>query len=156
MTCREKLESYLRDQGVAFQVQHHPLAYTAHRVAQSEHISGRLIAKVVVVFAAGALKMLVLPANHHVDFEQAAAVLGTSTVRMASEQDFGPAFPDCEVGAEPAFGNLYDLPVYVDRALTRDETIFTRAGTHTDTLSLKYADYERLVRPVVADFGRLS
>jgi Ala-tRNA(Pro) deacylase len=154
VNCREKLEAYLRDNVVAFQVQHHQLAYTAHKVAQSEHVSGKLIAKAVLVFADGALKMLVLPANHHVDFEKAAAAIGVREVRMASEQDFGPSFPDCEVGAEPAFGNLYDLPVYVDRALTWDETIITRAGTHTDTLSLTYADYERLVGPVVADFGR--
>jgi len=156
MDCRERLEAYLRDNGVAFQVQHHPLAYTAQQVAHSEHVPGRVVAKAVLVLADGQIRMLVLPANHHVDLEKVADVLGARNVRLATEAEFGPAFPDCQVGAEPIFGNLYNLPVYVEQSLTKDDTIITRAGTHTDTLSLKYTDFERLVRPIVASFGRLG
>ena len=54
----------------------------------------------------------------------------------------------------PPFGNLYDLPVYVDKALAQDETIVFQAGTHTDTMSLKYADFERLVKPTVVELAR--
>jgi Ala-tRNA(Pro) deacylase len=154
VTSRERIESYLRDNGVAFQVQHHPLAYTAQQVAHSEHVSGKLIAKVVLVLADGQMKMLVLPASYHVDLTAAAEALGAQNVRLAGESEFGPVFGDSKVGAEPAFGNLYGLPVYVERALTKDDTIITRAGTHTDTLSLKYSDFDQLVHPIVAAFGR--
>jgi Ala-tRNA(Pro) deacylase len=54
----------------------------------------------------------------------------------------------------PPFGNLYDLPVYVEETLTEDETIVFRAGTHTDTMSVRYADFERLVEPAVAELAR--
>jgi len=63
-------------------------------------------------------------------------------------------FPDCEVGAEPPFGNLYGLPVYVDRELAKDETIVVEAGTYTETISLRFADYQRLVQPTIADLSR--
>ena len=53
----------------------------------------------------------------------------------------------------PPFGNLYNLPVFVDKALAEDETIFFQAGTHTDTMSMKYADFERLVKPTVAELA---
>jgi nicotinate phosphoribosyltransferase len=56
-------------------------------------------------------------------------------------------------GAVPPFGNLYGLPVYVDRTLAAEVVIVCQAGTHTDTVSLRLADFERLVRPVVADFA---
>ncbi|HZU06843.1 MAG TPA: YbaK/EbsC family protein [Chloroflexota bacterium] len=153
MECRSRLETYLREQRVPFQVQHHPLAYTAQRVAQSEHIPGRLLVKTVVVLADGRLVMLALPATHRVDLARVSAVLGTPNVRLAREDEFATAFPDCEVGAMPPFGNLYQVPVYVDRALTEDETIVFRAGTHTDTMSIKYADFARLVQPTVAEFA---
>jgi Ala-tRNA(Pro) deacylase len=74
-----------------------------------------------------------------------------SEVHLADEEHFADAFPDCEVGAMPPFGNLYDVPVYVDRALVEDETIVFRSGTHTDTMSVSYADFEKLVRPTVVD-----
>jgi prolyl-tRNA editing enzyme YbaK/EbsC (Cys-tRNA(Pro) deacylase) len=42
----------------------------------------------------------------------------------------------------------------VDRLLAEDDTIVVQAGTQTDTLSLKYADFARLVEPRLADFAR--
>ena len=154
MDCKERLEAHLREGKVPFQVQHHAIAFTAQEIAASEHVPGKMLAKVVMVLADGKMAMLALPAPYRVDLEKAAAVLGAKEVRLAREEEFAAAFPDCEVGAMPPFGNLYDVPVYVDEALAEDETIVCQAGTHTDTISLKYADYERLARPTVAAFAR--
>lgn len=154
MRCRERLEKYLRENQVPFQVQHHPRVYTAQEVAASEHIPGRMMAKTVMVLAKGQLEMVVLPASYRVDLAKVGAALGSEDVRLAHEGEFANTFPDCEVGAEPPFGNLWDVPVYVDRSLTQDESIVFRAGTHTDTLSVAYADFERLIQPTVADLAQ--
>ena len=154
MTCKDRLEAYLRDNQVPYQTQHHPTAFTAQAVAETEHISGKLLAKVVMVVADGDLVMLVLPAAHRADLAHAAAVLDAREVRLTEESEFATIFSDCEVGAMPPFGNLYGLPVYVDQTLAEDETIFFQAGTHTDTMSLKFADFEQLVKPNLADFAR--
>ena len=154
MGCKEALEAYLRDSKVPFQVQHHAVAYTAQEVAAAEHVPGRMLAKVVMVLADGNLAMFVLPAPARVDLEKAAAVLGAKKARLAREEEFADRFTGCEVGAMPPFGNLYDLPVFVDNSLAEDETIVFEAGTHTDTMSMKYADFERLVKPQPAEFAR--
>ena len=154
MKCKDRLEAYLRENKVPFQVQHHAQAFTAQEIAASEHVPGKMLAKVVMVFAEGKMVMLALPATHRVDLTKAGRVLGAKDVRLAREDEFAAAFPDCEVGAMPPFGNLYDLPVYIDKALAEDETIVFNAGTHTDTISLKYTDYERLAKPTVADFAK--
>lgn len=153
-TCRERLEAYLREQGVPFQIQHHPPTYTAQETAASEHLPGRMMAKVVMIIADGRLILLALPAPARVDLAQVGARLGASEVRLAREEEFAAAFPDCEVGAMPPFGNLYNLPVYVDGTLATNETIVFPAGTHTDTMSVRYADFARLVQPTVAAFAR--
>ena len=62
-------------------------------------------------------------------------------------------FPGIELGAMPPFGNLYDMAVYVDEALARDERIAFNAGTHSELIQLDYADFERLVQPTVANFS---
>ena len=154
MDCKERLQIYLREQGVFFQSQQHPQAFTAQEVAGSEHVPGKLFAKVVMVKADGKLAMLALPAPFVVDYGKAKAALHAKEVRLAEEGEFDSAFPDCEVGAMPPFGNLYDLPTYVDRSLAEDETIVFNAGTHTETMSVKYADFARLAKPVVAQFAR--
>lgn len=78
---------------------------------------------------------------------KAAEATGAKEVRLAHEDEFAAAFPDCEVGAMPPFGNLYGLPVFADAELAQDETIVFNAGTHEDTIHMKYADFQRLVQP---------
>ena len=155
MTCKERLEAYLRENGVPYQSQHHARVITAQEVAAAEHVPGKMFAKTVIVLPADEVNMvmLVLPAPYHVNPRKASAALGASEVHLADEERFADAFPDCDVGAMPPFGNLYDVPVYADRTLVEDETIVFRAGTHTDTMSVSYADFEKLVRPNLADFA---
>ena len=153
MNCKDRLEDYLRENAVPFEVQHHTRVVTAQEVAATEHIPGEMLAKTVIVLADGEMVMLALAAPYQVDLEKAGESLGAKEVRLAEEGEFENAFPDCEVGAMPPFGNLYDLPVYVEEALAEDETIFFRAGTHTDTMSVKYTDFERLVEPTIVEFA---
>ena len=153
MNCKDRLESYLRDNQVSFETHHHPTAFTAQEVAASEHTPGKMVVKVVMVLADGELVMLAMPAPYQADLDRVGEVLGATEVRLAHEEEFASAFPDCEVGAMPPFGNLYDLPVYVDEALAEDETIVVQAGAHTDTIHLNYADFERLVEPTVVRFA---
>jgi Ala-tRNA(Pro) deacylase len=153
MDCKERLERYLRDNSVPFELQHHPLAYTAQAVAESEHVPGRLVAKVVMVYADGRLTMLALPAPARVDLARAAAAMGAKEVRLAHEEEFRAAFADCQIGAMPPFGNLYGVPTFVERSLAEDESIIFQAGTHTDTIRVAYKDYDRVVKPVVAEFA---
>ena len=148
-----RLKMNLRHHRVGFQVEYHPAAFTAQEVAASEHLSGNLMAKSVMVIADGKLAMLVLPASLRVDEERAARALGAREVRLAREEDFAFTFRDTEVGAMPPFGNLYGVPVYVDRALAEQESITVQAGTHTATITLNYANFARLVRPTVADLA---
>ena len=152
MDCKDRLEAYLREKQVPFEVRHHPRAITAQEVAASEHVPGKMLAKTVMVLADGKMVMLALPAPYQVDMDKVGKVLG-GEVRLAHEEEFENTFPDCEVGAMPPFGNLYEVPVYVEAALAEDETIVFRAGTHTDTMSVSYADFERLVEPTIAEFA---
>jgi Ala-tRNA(Pro) deacylase len=151
--CRDRLENYLRENQVPFEEHHHPRAVSAQEVAASEHVPGRMLAKTVMVLLDGQMVMLALPAPYQVDLEKAAAALGVDEVRLAEEEEFEDSFPDCEVGAMPPFGNLYGVPVYVEKTLAEDETIVFRSGTHTETMSVSYSDFERLVEPTVAVFA---
>jgi Ala-tRNA(Pro) deacylase len=62
-------------------------------------------------------------------------------------------FPQCETGAMPPFGNLFGLPLIVDRTLEDDTNIAFQAGTHTESIRMKYLDFKRLARPQVADIA---
>ena len=144
-----RLHQLLEQQHVPYQTIRHRTAYSAQETAAAAHVPGRELAKVVMVRSGGAFVMLVVPAPYRVDLERAKSAVGKSDLVLATEDEFTGLFPQCEAGAMPPFGNLYDLPVYVDQTLTRDEEIVFNAGTHTQTVKMKYADFARLVQPKV-------
>ena len=145
-----KLREYLDRNGVAYEMLSHPEAYTAQQVAEAQHVPGKELAKVVMARSGSEFAMLVLPAPYRVDLERARGALAKPKLELATEQDFAALFPQCQPGAMPPFGNLYDIPVWVDQGLLADEKIVFNAGTHTDTVRMRYADFERLVQPRVA------
>ena len=151
MDCKQGLEAILRDRGVEYWTHFHGVAYTAQETAEKDHVPGRLFAKPVIVLADGSLKMLVVAAPDRVDLERAKSALGVSEIELAHEEQFEDQFPDCEVGAMPPFGSLYNLSTYIDRTLSEQDTIAFPAGTHTDTLVVRASDYLECEKPTVAD-----
>lgn len=142
-----RLTEYLDDNDKKYVVIKHSKAFTAQEVAASAHIPGREMAKTVILKVDGDLKMLVLPSTHDVDFDQVKEQLGASEVALATEDEFSSMFPDCEVGAMPPFGNLYDMEVLVAESLTEDEEIAFNAGTHRELVRMAYQDFEDLANP---------
>jgi len=145
----ERLKRYLEENRVGFEHHVHRTAYTAQQVAAEEHVPGRMMAKTVIVNTGDGFIMAVLPAPLRVDLDALRTALDKPEVRLASEAEFARLFPDSETGAMPPFGNLYDLPVYSDESLRRDPEIVFNAGTHRDTIRMRYEDFARLVQPEV-------
>jgi Ala-tRNA(Pro) deacylase len=147
----EKLHALLDEHDVAYEVEDHPRAVTAHRLAATEGISGYDIAKPVLLSISGQLAMVVVPGAEIVDLDRAGEVLGGNEVRLATEDEFVSVFEDCEPGAEPPFGNLYGIPTFLDEDLRARERIVCRDGSHTRTITVAMADYVRLVKPEIVD-----
>lgn len=148
-----RLRSLLESGGVAYETIHHVPDYTAQETASHTHTKGREFAKPVVLRADDRYVMAVVPAHRRVNLDRAREAIGARKVRLATEEEIRELFPDSDVGAEPPFGNLYDLPVYASPELAEHERITFNAGSHEECVRMRWADYERLVRPVVVDLA---
>ncbi len=144
-----KLIQYLDDNDKKYVVIKHSKAYTAQEVAASAHIPGKDMVKAVMLKIDGDMKMAVLPSTHQVNFELLKDLLETDDVELAAEDEFKTLFPDCEPGAMPPFGNLYDMDTYVAETLTDNKEIAFNAGTHKELVKMSYSDFEELVQPKV-------
>jgi Ala-tRNA(Pro) deacylase len=156
MGVATKLQQYLDNNQVKYNVLTHEIAYTAQDTAAAAHVSGKELAKSVVVSADNRFILAILPANLKVDLEGLKRILKANEVRLAHESEFSSLFPGCDRGAMPPFGNLYGIDIYVDESLTRDEEIVFNACTHTDAIRMKYKDFERLAEPKVGTFASSS
>ncbi len=142
-----KINEFLSNRHVQFERMPHPTTYSANRVAQTLHVSGREMAKTVVLRTGHGYALAVLPASHRIDLERLRQALQEEQVEMATEEEMDRIFPDCETGAMPPFGSLYHLPTVVDDALTRDERIVFEAQNHQEAICMAYRDYEALEHP---------
>jgi Ala-tRNA(Pro) deacylase len=146
----KKLKEFLDSHRVKYISITHSPAYTAQEIAACAHIPGKDLAKTVMVRADGTMAMAIVPASHKVSLDHLRTAMGAKQVELASEQDFKGRFPDCDIGAMPPFGNLYDMAVYVSETLSKDREIAFNAGSHTELIRVPYKDFEQLVKPKVA------
>jgi Ala-tRNA(Pro) deacylase len=147
------LKDFLENNNIEYTSIHHLELFTAQEIAASAHIPGKELAKTVMVKIDGKMAMAVIPASEKVDVNLLKKATGAEEVKLAGEKEFEKMFPDCEIGAMPPFGNLYKMDVYVEEHLTDDKEIAFNAGTHTELLKLAYKDFERLVKPRIAQFS---
>nr|MBP9855214.1 YbaK/EbsC family protein [Candidatus Omnitrophota bacterium] len=132
---------------VQYRVITHPVAYTSQETVQAAHESGKEFAKTVMLKVDGQMVMAVLPANHKINLNQLKKQLEAEKVTLATESEFRNLFPDCEIGAMPPFGELYDLDVIVAESFSENEMISFNAGTHREMIKMRYEDFDRLVDP---------
>ena len=154
MAVSEKLQNYLRTSKVKFAAAKHPVVYTAQEIAAAQHVPGRRLAKSVLVKTERGALLAVLPAVQLIDLKRLKALLKAKTLAIAKEPEIREQFPDVEVGAMSPFGNLYNVPVVVDRSLGESDTIVFNAGSHTETITMRYQDFAALVKPKAGSFGQ--
>lgn len=150
MSIPKHITEFLDSQGVTYRHFTHPQAFTASATAEAQHVSGRELAKSVVVKADDELMLAVIPANDRLDVEKLSHLARASSIRLAREEEFEAVFKGCEVGAEPPLGKLYNLPVWLDASFEDHANIIFNAGTHTDTIQMSMVDFENLEQPRVA------
>ena len=95
----------------------------------------------------------VVPAPVTVNLDRLLLLTGAREIRLAWEDEGEWLFPDCETGAMPPMGLLYGQRVFVDEALTKEPEVVFNAGTHTEAIRMRYADFAAISRPIVGRFG---
>jgi Ala-tRNA(Pro) deacylase len=153
MAIPASISSFLDRNHIRYSRVSHPIAYTAQEEAAAAHVPGRAWAKAVVCMADGQPMLAVLPAPAKIDLERLKRAVHARSLRLAREDEFEGLYSDCELGAMPPLGPLYRQPVYVDQTLTTSPEIAFSAGSHRDAIRMRYREFQRLVRPTVAEFG---
>jgi Ala-tRNA(Pro) deacylase len=147
------IKDMLEKRGVAYEELHHRVAFTAQEVAQSEHISGDHLAKVVVIIADGRPVELILPASRRVVLDRVEKLLGADAIRLASEAEMERIFTDCETGAIPPLRHWKDVTVLMDASMSNARDLVFQAATHEDAIRLNFHDWLALVKPRVEFFA---
>lgn len=146
----------LKEKNVPFEAIPHRDTYEAQRMAEALHVSGREVAKTVLLRVDDGQDFVVavLPANKVVDLGNASEILGGSKTELATEDEVARQCPDCETGVLPPFGSRYGMETIVDECLNEDEHIYFEGNTHHEAIRMKFVDFLKLEVPKIRRFTK--
>ena len=145
MAISEKLRDYMDRCGVEFDEVPHAYAFQPAKAAQASHISGRQVAKGVLVRAGDRYMLAVAPSSKQIHFGDLSRWLGRE-VTLATEKDSVPLFDDCELGALPPIGAAFGLETILDDELLKADEVYFEGGDHRTLVHVDGGDWRRLQR----------
>ena len=148
----ERLERWLREAGVAFEIVEHAPVRTSEEAARVRGTPLEAGAKALVVRAEERFVHCVLPAHLKADNALLRGLVGTRKLRFATPEEL-LTLTGCVTGAVPPFGNLFGLPVLVDEALCRNERVAFNAGSNAVSITMRCDDLVRLAGATVCRFA---
>jgi Ala-tRNA(Pro) deacylase len=151
-----KMQEFLADRQVHFDVLEHEATFDSQHLAQAVHVSGRRVAKTVLLRADHGYRyaVAIVPATHLIDLDAVSQILGGANVELATEYEIAQRCPDCEMGALPPFGSMYGLETLLDESLLDAEQLVFEGNTHYEAIRMAGEDFTKLESPLIGNFAR--
>jgi len=146
MAIAATVSNYLMAQDVDYDVLTHPHTATSGESAQAAHVPGSRLAKSVILEDEQGFLMVVLPSTRQVNMQELHRQLNqlNRNLVLATENELGGLFADCEIGALPPIGSAYGVEV-VDDAIAEQPDIFFEAGDHEQLIHVSAETFQALL-----------
>jgi len=144
MTVAVTVKEFLEEQGVDYEVVSHARTGSALRTAEAAHVPGDQLVKAVLLGDASGYLLALLPATHRLAIERIRSQTGRA-LALIEEDEVARAFPDCEPGSVPPFGDRYGIETLVDTGLDRPGQVYFEAGDHTELVRMTYEAFQGLL-----------
>ena len=144
MAMANRLREFFDSNQLNFDVIAHEHAESGLRNAQAAHLAGDTVAKSVLLKDGDNYLLVVLPATHMLDLGRMHQILDRH-VGLATEDEVAQVFSDCELGAIPPTGLMYDIDTIVDEALLKQPDIYFEAGDHEHLIHMDRQNFGKLM-----------
>lgn len=144
MAIATSLREFLDTHHLAHDTVHHRHAESSQRAASAAGQPGDKVAKSVLLRDEEGYLLAVLPATHRVHLGRLHHSLNRN-LGLATETETAQLFSDCQVGAIPPTGLLYDIDTVVDDSLLEQSDVYFEAGDHQQLIHMNRRDFGRLL-----------
>jgi Ala-tRNA(Pro) deacylase len=145
MTIARKLHDYIAGKGIRYDTVAHHRTSTSSQTAQAAHVPGRRLAKSVLLHHEAGYTLAVVPSSHRVELSTLQDVIDRR-LGLASEDEVGQLFDDCDIGAVPPIGAAYGVPVVLDDSFGEGGDVYFEGGDHRTLVHVTGGDFRGLLR----------
>lgn len=131
MSLATRVRWFLDHHHIEYEVVHHEPARTALEAGLRAHVPPGRVAKGVLLEDERGYVLAIVPAACRIAFEEVESVLHRD-LDLATEPEVDQVFADCALGAVPATGAAYNIPMLVDDSLLRMPDVYFEGGDHED------------------------
>lgn len=153
-----KLVKYLDDHGIDHEILEHKVVYTAIDAANTLKTEMSKIAKSLLIKADKDYYLVILPADHNLDFEKLKKTIGqlktkeVKTIKIPGEKIMEEALK-IKAGALTAFGKLHKLPVIMDKKMEKAKKAVFSSGSLNHSIEMAVKDFIKAEEVVLGNFG---
>ena len=153
MSIATRLRWYLDSHDVEYELIHHSHSSSSLDSAKKAHVPAGRMAKCVLLEDESGYLLAILPASCRMHFTAIEELLHRQ-LELATEEELAEIFRDCEIGAVPAIGLPYNVPMLVDDSLLRLPDLYFEAGDHEDLVHMSGEAFRALAGQSL--HGRIS
>ena len=147
MTPEEKIIEILKKNKTSYEIFEHEPVYTNPTMAAALNVSeSDTVKSLVLLTKEKEMVVLVMPGDKRGDWKKAASGIGTKKVSFAKPEAVLEKV-GCEVGCVPPFGQLTDLPIFMDKDLAKKDFVYFNPGVHDKSYKIKAWDLKKLCSP---------
>lgn len=147
----DKIKKLLDARKIAYQTFHHEPTRTSQDAARIRGVDLHSGAKALVLRGSKSQRhwLFVIPADLRLASKKVKALVGENT-SFATDP---AAVTGCVPGSVPPLGSVVGLKTYCDARLQENEEINFNAGSLTDSIRMRYADYVAIEAPQLVDIS---
>jgi len=138
------MKQYLNSHKINYSEFPHEHTATALESANASHVASDKVAKAVLLSDGKEYLLAVLPADRRLGLNRLCDFM-EQDYELASEEEVGDVFSDCEVGAIPAVGDAYGLSVIWDDSLSKPDGVYLEAGDHETLVRVDKESFLRMM-----------
>jgi Ala-tRNA(Pro) deacylase len=148
MYLSHTITAFMDKRDVDYETVGHRHTMTAGQTANTAEVPRDRLAKGVLFCDEDDYVLAIVPATTRVDPRALGALLGERELELASEDEVGIVFPDCELGAIPAVGLAYGIDTVVDESLLEQDDVYFEGGDHEHVVHVSGDGFHRLMAGV--------
>jgi len=147
----EKIKNLLEEKGVSYQLLEHRPVFTSEEAAKVRGTGLKQGAKAIIFFADKKPILIVVNGDKHIDVKKFKQKYNIKDLRLLKSEEI-KQLTGLEIGAIPPFGNIMNLPTYMDTEVMKNKEIVFNAGSHTRSIKMRSFDFVNLCNPIIGNF----
>ena len=149
----EKIKDALNKEKIEYETMEHKAVYTSEQAAEVRGTELKQGCKALICKTEKGFFQGVVSGAKEIDLDKFKKILNVKSIKLADAIEV-KKISGLSIGAVPPFGNLFNVPVYFDSSVIKNEIIAFNAGTHTNSIKMKSSDLVKVTGAKTGEFSK--